>query len=128
MTKEKEEMTGQKYCNCYIKDCPVRGSWDRDNSDLPHIVRNLQGLLACMNQFKNDMPDSDFRILMNRLIDHNKALIGTEPPHLGEEPTGKKCSKCKKWKTFYDFNHKTQSYDARMSICNKCNTNGENNR
>ena len=121
MVNEIEEITGQKYCQCSMKHCPLRLSWDRINSDLPHIVSNLQGLLACMNLFKSKMPDSDFRILMKCLIDNNKGLIGTEPPKLDDTPTGKVCAgQCNKWKILDDFYYDTKNHDKRNTICSKC--------
>ena len=75
---EIDELTGQRYCNCTRVHCPLRLSFDKIDSELPHIVRNLQPLLACTNLFKSTVPDHDFRILIQVFREHNKALRGTE--------------------------------------------------
>jgi hypothetical protein len=50
------------------------------------------------------MPDGDFRLLIGAFRDHNRALIGTEPPRLTPAPALKQCrGKCKEWRPLAQF-------------------------
>jgi hypothetical protein len=117
-----DELTGQKYCNCARVHCPLRLSFDRRDSALPHILSNLQPLLTCTNRFKSAMPDHDFRLLIAAFREHNKAaLIGNEPPKLTPAPTAKQCdAECKKWKPLAQFAHMKISPDGLQYACRTC--------
>ena len=113
---EVDELTGQRYCNCPRKNCPLRVSFDRIDSDLPHVLSNLQPVLACTNRFKSTMPDHDFRLLIAAFREHNRGL--TVVPQLTEAPTEKKC-KCG-ITPLDQFSKMTKKYDGLYSICKSC--------
>jgi hypothetical protein len=118
---EVDELTGQRYCDCPMLQCPLRLSLDRVDSAAPHILSNLQPLLACTNRFKGAMPDQDFELLIAAFREHNKVLIGTDPPELTPAPTVKKCSgKCGEWRPLTQFNNHTIGHEGLNNRCKTC--------
>jgi hypothetical protein len=113
-----DALTGQRYCNWARLKCPLRLSFDRIDSDLPHVLRNIQPLLVCTNLSKNTTPDHDFRFVVAAFREHNKTLIGTEPPELTAAPTHKEWGDtCKEWKPFAQFCKHTLSHDGLLDKC-----------
>jgi hypothetical protein len=120
LLRSTDELTGQRYCNCSRKNCPMRHSFDRIDSDLPHLLTNLQSLLTCTNLLKSNMPDHDFRILIGDFRAKNHELLSADPPALEDKPRGKTCSTCKEWKLYNEFNKRTRAPDGFFSTCRSC--------
>ena len=123
--KTVDATTRQKYCHCTRPDCPLRPSFDRVDSDLPHVLSNLKTELVCTNLMKGSMPDSDFRLILEAFRGNHKALNGTEPPQLTgwftPAPTTKTCSRCEEHMPLDRFPKDTKNPDGKSHRCNACN-------
>ena len=114
-----DKYTGQPYCHCVVRNCPLSLSFDRIDSNLPHIISNLQPLLACLNLYKGDTRNDDFIVRINDFRERNSSLICCPPPQL-EEPITKLCSGCQKNLPFDSYNNCIASGDGLSSECKVC--------